>query len=52
MEVRIILCFPLLPLEEQKWIVEQIESMFAKLDEVKEKTQAVIDGFELRMFVI
>lgn len=38
--------FPLPPLEEQKRIVEQIESLFAKLDEVKEKVQEVIASIE------
>ena len=35
-------CFPLSPLAEQQQIVEQIESLFAKLDEAKEKIQGVI----------
>lgn len=38
--------FPLPPLPEQERIVEQIESLFAKLDEAKEKAQEVIDGVE------
>ncbi len=38
--------FPLPPLPEQQRIVEQIESLFAKLDEAKEKAQEVIDGVE------
>lgn len=32
-------CFPLPPLEEQKRIVERIENLFAKLDEVEEKLE-------------
>lgn len=39
---------PLPPLAEQKRIVEQIENLFAKLDEAKEKAQMVIDGYESR----
>lgn len=39
---------PLPPLTEQQRIVDRIESIFAKLDEAKEKAQAVVDGFELR----
>ena len=31
---------------EQKRIVDRIESLFGKLDEAKEKAQAVVDGFE------
>lgn len=38
--------FPLPPLEEQKRIVKQIESLFAKLDEVKEKVQSVIASID------
>lgn len=44
--------FPLPPLAEQKRIVARIESLFAKLDEAKEKAQAVVDGFELRKSAI
>lgn len=36
------------PIEEQKRIVEQIENLFSKLDEAKEKAQEVIDGYESR----
>lgn len=39
---------PLPPLAEQQRLVDRIESIFAKLDEAKEKAQAVVDGFELR----
>lgn len=39
--------FPLPPLPEQYRIVTRIESLFAKLDEAKEKAQAVVDSFEL-----
>lgn len=39
---------PLPPLAEQKRIVEQIESLFTKLDEAKEKTLSVVESFELR----
>lgn len=44
--------FPLPPLAEQWRIVDRIESIFAKLDEAKEKAQAVVDGFELRKSAI
>ena len=43
---------PLPPLEDQQRIVERIESLFSKLDEAKEKAQAVVDGFELRKSAI
>ena len=43
---------PLPPLPEQQRIVERIESLFAKLDEAKEKAQAVVDGFEDRKAAI
>lgn len=39
---------PLPPLAEQKRIVEQIESLFAKLDKAKEKALSVVESFELR----
>lgn len=39
---------PLPPLAEQKRIVEQIESLFAKLDEAKEKALSVVESFESR----
>jgi type I restriction enzyme S subunit len=44
--------FPMAPLAEQRRIVDRIESIFAKLDEAKEKAQAVVDGFELRKSAI
>lgn len=40
------------PLAEQQRIVDRIESLFARLDEAKEKAQAVLDGFELRKSAI
>ena len=43
---------PLPPLPEQQRIVECIESLFAKLDEAKEKAQEVVDGFEERKAAI
>lgn len=43
---------PFPPLEEQHRIVEQIEILFAKLDEAKEKAQEVVDGFETRKAAI
>ena len=44
--------FPFMPLPEQQRIVDHIESLFAKLDEAKEKVQAVVDSFELRKSAI
>ncbi|MBP3561450.1 MAG: restriction endonuclease subunit S [Treponema sp.] len=45
--------FPLPPtLDEQQRLVNRIESMFAKLDEAKEKAQNVVDGFETRKAAI
>lgn len=43
---------PLPPLPEQQRIVDRIESLFAKLDEAKEKAQAVVDSFETRKAAI
>jgi len=43
---------PLPPFAEQQCIVDRIESMFAKLDEAKEKAQSVVDGFEDRKAAI
>lgn len=45
--------FPIPPtLAEQQRIVNRIESMFAKLDEAKEKAQNVVDSFETRKAAI
>ena len=43
---------PLSPLAEQQRIVDRIESLFAKLDEAKEKAQTVVDSFETRKAAI
>lgn len=43
---------PLPPTSEQRRIVEKLESLFAKLDEAKEKAQEVVDGFETRKSAI
>lgn len=43
---------PLPPLKVQQRIVDRIESLFAKLDEAKEKAEAVLDGFESRKAAI
>lgn len=43
---------PIPPFTEQQRIVDRIESLFAKLDEAKEKAQAVVDGFEDRKAAI
>lgn len=40
------------PLPEQQRIINRIESLFVKLDEAKEKAQAVVDGFEDRKAAI
>ena len=44
--------FPLPPLLEQCRIVDRIESLFAKLDEARQKVQDVLDGFEPRRAAI
>ncbi len=46
------LLFPLPPFIEQQRIVDRIESLFTKLDEAKEKAQAVVDSFETRKAAI
>ena len=43
---------PLPPFAEQQRIVDRIESLFAKLDEAREKAQAVVDSFETRKAAI
>ena len=43
---------PLPPLDEQKKIVECIESLFSKLDAAKSIVQKILDGYELRRSAI
>lgn len=43
---------PVVPKAEQKRIIDYIESLFAKLDEAREKAQAVVDSFEDRKAAI
>ncbi len=47
-----IIPIPIPPISEQKRIVDCIENLFAKLDEAKEKAQAVVDGYEDRKAAI
>ncbi len=47
-----LLPFPYPPVDEQERIVTRIESLFAKLDEAKEKAEAVLDSYETRKAVI
>ena len=44
--------FPLPPLPEQQRIVDRIESLFAKLDEAKQKVQDALYSFETRKAAI
>lgn len=46
------ICLPLPPLSEQQRIVDRIESLFAKLDEAKQKAQEALDSFETRKAAI
>ena len=39
---------PLPPLPEQQRIVDRIESLFARLDEAKQKAQDALESFETR----
>lgn len=43
---------PIAPLAEQQRMVDRIESLFSKLDRIKEKAQVVVDGFENRKSAI
>ena len=43
---------PLPPIYEQQRIVDRIESLFAKLDEAKQKAQDALDSFETRKAAI
>lgn len=43
---------PLPPLPEQQRLVDRIESLFAKLDEAKQKAQDALDSFETRKAAI
>lgn len=44
--------YPVPPLPEQQRIVDHIESLFAKLDEAKQKAQDAVDSFETRKAAI
>ena len=44
--------FPVPPINSQLSIVNSIETMFAKLDQAQEKSQAVLDNFETRKAAI
>ena len=44
--------FPLPPLDEQQRIVDLLDELFARLDEVKSLTQAVVDGADSRRAAI
>lgn len=43
---------PLAPIEKQQQIVDQIESLFSKLEEAKEKVESVLESSENRKFAI
>jgi type I restriction enzyme S subunit len=43
---------PLPPITEQYRIVNRIDSIFTKLDQARQKAQAVVDSFELRKSAI